>query len=579
MPRESATEPTVSTEHIHARLVRLFGREDADSLLPAVMERLERAAANPPARSTADPIWDQRDVVLITYADQIRGDDSTPLDELRRFLMAYELDQVLRTVHLLPFFPFSSDDGFSVIDFHRVDPNCGTWRDVHELGKSVQLMFDFVLNHVSQQSEWFQQYLQGQYPYDQFFLEANPTEDLSEVVRPRSLPLLTPFMTSRGERHLWTTFSPDQIDLNYQEPHVLLKMLDVLLEYVKHGARIVRLDAVAFLWKKVGTSCLHLSETHEVVKLFRDILSSIAPDVLILTETNVPHDENVSYFGNGDEAHMVYQFSLPPLLADAFVAGDASSFSAWLAGLSAPPPGATYFNFTASHDGIGLRPLEGLISDERLHGLLERGKQLGGRISTREQADGSDTPYELNITYVDLLEPFDTDREHHVRRVLSSQAVMLALRGMPAIYLPTLLGLRNDEAAVEASGQPRRINRQKVTRRSLDDQLANRQSFSGKLFHGYVDLIAKRIQQPAFHPDARQQFIESGNPAILAFRRTSLDEGQHVLVAVNVSEQPQELSAIDRNIPWQRELISDSSVDLLGGKLSLAPGEVVWLST
>ena len=577
VPRDATIDHTASTEQIHARLVRLYGREDAEAILPAVVERMERAEASLKRNVTNSP-WSERDVVLIAYADQIQGADGSPLTQLRKFLTAHQLDDVFRTVHLLPFFPYSSDDGFSVVDYLEVDPRCGTWADVDDLGTRVELMFDLVLNHISQHSAWFQGYLRGEFPYDQFFIEVDPATDLSQVVRPRSLPLLTPCSTSRGPRHVWTTFSADQIDLDYSQPQVLLSMIDVLLDYVERGARIVRLDAVAFLWKKVGTTCLHLPETHEVVKLFRDILCRVAPDVLILTETNVPHEENVSYFGDGDEAHMVYQFSLPPLLAEAFVAGDASPISAWLADLSAPPAGATYFNFTASHDGIGLRPLEGLVTPARLQQLVQRSGQLGGRISTRQQADGSQVPYEMNITYVDVLSPRDGKPEHHIRRLLSSQATMLALRGMPACYLPTLLGLENDQAAVEASGQPRRINRQKVDRQQLARRLDDRASLSGQLFAAFVDLLKLRIRQPAFHPDAPQVHVASENPAVFAFRRASLDGSQHVLVAVNVSEATQEFRNIDPDIDWQQDLLSDRKV-ANGGPIVLEPGESAWLST
>ena len=136
-------------------------------------------------------------------------------------------------------------------------------------------------------ARWFKAYLAGESPYENFFIEADPSLDYSQVVRPRSLPLLTAVETSRGTRHVWTTFSDDQIDLNYSNPKVLLKMLDILLKYAQQGARIIRLDAIAFLWKEIGTNCLHLPETHEVVKLMRDLLSEVFPGTLVLTETNV----------------------------------------------------------------------------------------------------------------------------------------------------------------------------------------------------------------------------------------------------------------------------------------------------
>ncbi|MCA9101396.1 MAG: hypothetical protein KDA63_09615, partial [Planctomycetales bacterium] len=387
------------------RLERLYPNQGdvlaakVDALLQPFLpaDGVSREGSPPPG---GEP-WSEHDVVLISYADQLRSDATTPLATLADWLQTTGLDQLLSIVHLLPFCPYSSDDGFSVIDFEAVDPDAGDWDDIARLGRQVDLMFDLVLNHVSRHSEWFQRYLTGESPYVDWFIEADPDGDYSQVVRPRSLPLLTPVETTRGVRHVWTTFSDDQIDLNYANPQVLMRMLHVLLEYARRGARIVRLDAVAFLWKQVGTTCLHLPETHEVVKLMREVVQAAFPQTVLLTETNVPHAENVSYFGDGDEAQMVYQFSLPPLLLDAFVHGDATYLQRWLEQLAPPPPGCTFFNFTASHDGVGVRPLEGLVPPERLDRLVEAMAERGGLIGTRRRADGVDVPYELNISYVD----------------------------------------------------------------------------------------------------------------------------------------------------------------------------------
>ena len=456
---------------IAERLDRLYGPRGSTAA-NSLLRRLDDFSAAHPTLASSQPAWDQRDVVLISYADQLRDDDVAPLLALRHFLLDYQLADVLNTVHLLPFYPSSSDDGFSVIDYRQVDPAVGNWHDVAALGQNFRLMFDLVLNHVSQQSAWFQAYLRGETPYDRFFIEVDPSADVSRVTRPRSLPLLTPFDTAGGRRYVWTTFSADQVDLNYAEPLVLQEIVDVLLHYLDHGARIIRLDAVAYLWKQLGTSCIHLSETHQVVKLFRDVLSAVAPQTLILTETNVPHVENISYFGDADEAQMVYQFSLPPLLLDATLNEDAGILRAWLEDFAEPPAGATYFNFTASHDGIGVRPLEGLVSPARLERLVQWVRQQGGRVSLRRQPDGSEAPYELNVTYLDALADPVRNRKLHVRRFLASQAMMLAVRGIPAVYFHSLVGTQNDLQGVAASGQARRINRRRFTRAELDDALA-----------------------------------------------------------------------------------------------------------
>ncbi len=335
-------------------------------------------------QSGAGALWSQRDVVLITYADQVRDEGVTPLRAQLGFLLDHRLDEVIRCVHLLPFCPYTSDDGFSVTDYLAVDPASGTWDDIAEFGKSFDLMFDLVLNHASQKHEWFQRYLEGDPQFADFFIDQDPTADLSQVVRPRSLPLLTEFDSADGLKHVWTTFSADQVDLNYANPRVMLAMLETLVEYARRGARIIRLDAIAFLWKEVGTNCIHLPQTHAAVRLMRRVLDQVAPGTLVLTETNVPHAENLSYFGDGDdEAHMVYQFSLPPLLLDAIHSRDTSVLRDWLKTLKTPSKQTTFFNFTASHDGIGVRPLEGLVSAERVEQLADVVRRHGGRVSTR----------------------------------------------------------------------------------------------------------------------------------------------------------------------------------------------------
>ncbi len=530
--------------------------------------------------------WTGHDVVLITYADQVRhstASEGSPLAALKSWLIKNNLDELLNTVHLLPFCPYSSDDGFSVIDYLEVDPDSGNWDDIASLGKSFNLMYDLVLNHISQRSDWYQAYLRGEEPYNKFFIECDPELDYSKVVRPRSLPLLTPADVNGEERHVWTTFSEDQIDLNYEEPLVLARMLRILVEYALRGARIIRLDAVAFLWKRLGTNCLHLGETHQIVKLMRDTLEAFAPQTLVLTETNVPHEENVSYFGGdkqgeGDEAHMVYQFSLPPLLLDAFLSGDATAINEWLTNLAPAPKGCTFFNFTASHDGVGVRPLEGLVPNERILVLAEAVRARGGRINTRRKPDGSDAPYELCTTYFEALAPKQPNQEQQISRFLASQAVMLALQGMPAIYFHSLVASPNDIAGADESGIHRRLNRKKYSKAELDQILSDNSSSQKIVFDRYRQMIATRIKQPAFHPDAEQKVITQGAKNVLAFERITNDGKQRILAAVNFSEDQAILERPESYQVETKDLISGKAFPA-GNTLTLDPGMAVWLSS
>ena len=557
-----------------SKLQLLYG-QNAEDILSRIDDLADRYQSL--RGRDAPAAWDERSVILITYGDQVSRAGQAALDVQREFLLDHQLNDIFQTVHLLPFFPFSSDDGFSVMDYRRVNPAVGGWNDVERFGKSFGMAFDFVVNHVSQKHAWFQAYLRGEEPFTNYFIEESPSTDLSQVTRPRSTPLLTPFETNRGTRHVWTTFSADQIDLNYACPDVLLEALDILLLYILRGATVIRLDAIGFLWKRIGTTCMHLPETHAVVKLMRDVVDDLAPGTILLTETNVPHKENVSYFGDGDEAHAVYQFSLAPLLLDALLAGSAKHLNDWLAGLDYPGDRMTYFNFTASHDGIGVRPLEGLVSPSRIDEIVCEVRQRGGRINMRRRPDGTETPYELNITYVSALDlPGGVSSDVHARRFLTSQGIMLALRGIPGVYFHSLVGTQNYIEGVEATGQNRTINRRKFQDCELRETVSVPDSLQQKVFDGYRDMLSVRVAQPAFHPDAEQKIVETGDDSLIAFTRTSLDREQRIHVLANVSNEPKsvDLGAFG-SVPPARDLLN-SNRDVREG-FQISPGDLAWL--
>lgn len=485
--------------------------------------------------------WDHRTNVLITYGDSIRHNGEVPLQTLSGFLNKHLAD-IVDHVHILPFTPYSSDDGFSVIDYVSVNPALGRWDDIEAIGGRFRLMFDLVLNHCSRHSGWFRDYVAGVAPGLHYFVEVTPGEDLSQVVRPRSSPLLTQIETRLGTRWVWTTFSDDQIDLNFANADVLFEFIDILLYYLRRGVSIIRLDAIAYLWKQIGTNCIHRPQTHEVVKLLRDVLELVAPYAIVLTETNVPHEENISYFGAGDEAHMVYNFTLPPLLLHAMVSGNARHLTQWAATLKPPPPGCSYLNFTASHDGIGVRPLEGILTTEEIGNLVQHVRALGGFVNEKANADGTTSPYEMNITYFDAMgRPEVDDLDRKVDRFVCSQAVALALRGVPAVYIHSLLGTPNDVAGVQRLGYNRAINRHKWDRDLLQQRLDDATTPQARVFRRMKELLAIRAKQPAFHPDAPQQVLDL-DPRIFALQRTSLDEKQIIICLHNLSGKQIRLS-------------------------------------
>ena len=549
---------------VRARFERLYGPALADRCTARFAALVGRYALEP---RCAHPrtAWSERDAVLITYADSLSDGANPPLTALRRFLAAHAAG-AFSTVHLLPFFPSSSDDGFSVVHFRTVDPATGSWADVRALGVDHALMFDLVLNHASRHSGWFHDFDAGIAPARDYFITADPAADLSAVVRPRTHPLLTPVVAQGATRHLWTTFSEDQLDLNYANPDLLFEILDILLYYVSQGARILRLDAVAYLWKRPGTPCIHLPETHEVVKLMRDLVDIAAPGTLLLTETNVPHPENISYFGDGDEAHMVYQFSLPPLLLLAFLDGDASALTRWAANLAPPPPGCTFFNFTASHDGIGVRPLQGLADDLAIDRLADHVHARGGQVSMKRNPDGSESPYELNTTWFDALGRAGDPPALHLARFLCSQIIALTLQGIPALYLHTLTATPNDQEGFARTGRARSLNRKRWNTTELEALIADETTPCARALRELTRILRLRAACPAFHPDQPQQVLTL-DPRLFVVRRGG---PAGVLLVANVSAVSVPLPSIAHGL---RDLFSDQLIP----PGDLPPAGALWL--
>ena len=570
---------TVSREQLRSvrkRLERLYGKQ-AEKLLERFVMMIGRYGVGVDV-VPIEAHWDEKDCILITYADTLSDPASgTPLQTLKAFADQH-LKGAIRGIHLLPFYPWSSDDGFSVIDYRQVEAGCGSWHDVQKLGEGFDLMFDVVLNHCSSQSSWFKDYVAGIEPARHYFLPMDPSVDYSQVVRPRTSPLLTKTRTRDGEASVWTTFSADQVDLNWQNPEVLFEFLDILFLYLSKGMRIARLDAVAFLWKTLGTNCLHLPQTHEMVKLFRDVLEIVAPRTVLLTETNVPHAENVSYFGHGDEAHMVYQFSLPPLTLHALATGNASYLTQWAMDLAPPPAGCTFFNFTASHDGIGMRPIEGILPEAEKTKLVQHVQAAGGKINWRAMPDGSQQPYELNITYYSALAAGQSP-EIAAARFLCSQALALSLRGVPGVYFHSLMATENDLAGLEASGENRSINRRKWLLADLQKHLGH--GVASVVFPAYLKMLRRRATHPAFHPDA-EQIVYNVDPELFVHSRIDLHQDEVVFCVYNCSAKQK----VIRN-PASSPLLQKAKkfYDILSARsfgsgkrgITLAPYQVLWL--
>lgn len=525
-------------------------------------------------------LWSQEDVAIISYGDTIVHKDLVPLVSLKNFLDKH-MQGVINTVHLLPFFPFSSDDGFAVQDYCCVNPILGDWEHINNIANDYKLMADLVVNHCSSQSHWFKNFIAGKGEGKDFFFTAFPEDDISNVVRPRTSSLLNPVETANGIQYVWCTFSHDQVDLNFKNPDVLVEFIKIIRFYLDNGVKVFRLDAIAFLWKIEGTSCLNLDQTHEIVRLFRTIIERIQPEAIIITETNIPNQENLSYFGNANEAHCVYNFSLPPLLLNTFLTGSCRYLKQWM--MSMPPAqlGTAYFNFIASHDGIGLRPAKGLLSHDEINTLTETMQSFGGEISWRTGKDGTERPYEVNITLFDALQGTVNGKDQYGEaRFLCAHTIMLALEGIPAFYIHSLLATENDHERYAKTGRKRSINRTQWDINDIDQRLSDQSTHHARINKKLKQIIQVRKKQKAFHPNATQFTLHLGDH-IFGFWRQSMDRSQSVFSISNITHQPQQLSLLDINLISTEiwiDLLTGEKIHGIDGKIHLEPYQSVWIS-
>ncbi|PZG50150.1 alpha-amylase [Listeria ivanovii] len=507
----------------------------------------------------------EQNIYLITYGDSFYETGKAPLQTLHEFLTK-ETSEVITDVHLLPIFPYTSDDGFSVTDYSAIDSSLGDWKDVQNLSNDFRVMLDFVANHISKSSGWFKSYIKQEAPFTNFFIEKKSDFDYQNVVRPRTSPL---FHRYENGKELWTTFSEDQLDLNVKEINCLVALTNILLLYASKGATSIRLDAIGFLWKESGTTCMHLGETHEIISLWRLLMDELYPNIQIITETNVPHEENISYFGNGEnEANMVYQFPLPPLVLHTMTTHNSKKLSKWASSISPVSKTATYFNFLASHDGIGMRPATGILSKEEMAYLVEKTKRNGGKVSYKVNPDGTQSVYELNINYSEALKnkTEDTTEVLTIQKMVAAHAILLMLQGVPAIYYHSLVGSKNDYDGLKSSGINRRINREKLEINQLYAELESN-PYRNKIFTSLKKLIRIRRNHDAFSPFSKQEILDFG-PDVFALKRESSEECIYGIVNVSHQKTTKQLPCVGKN------LLTDQTIER---EITLFPYEVIWL--
>jgi len=545
-------------------LAGVYSPAQLNQFLPELIERIAKFDIQSNRR-----LWvDQSDIMLITYGDSIKKQNEAPMRTLHEFLNRNTKD-ILSAVHILPCFPYTSDDGFSVVDYWKINPELGDWEDVQALSQDFDLMFDGVINHMSKSSEWFTKFLAGDEEYKEFFIDANPDRDYSSVTRPRALPLLTTFETPSGPKHIWTTFSEDQVDLNFRNPEVLARIIELLLFYSEQGASFIRLDAIGFMWKELDTPCIHQPQCHALVQAMRAVMDSVAPHVKLITETNVPHKDNISYFGNGEnEAHLVYQFPLPPLTLHTLQTGDSEKIVDWMASLEQCTDKTTFFNFLASHDGIGVRPVEGILSRQQVEDLMNIVKTNGGRVSFKDNGDGTQSPYELNINYYNAVSDIEQSEDVNIDRFMAAQSILVSMAGVPGIYVHSLLGSVNDSEGLEKLGYNRAINREKLDVERLEEELNTPEHRRNKILSRYKKMLTVRTSESAFAPSTSQRVVKTDSKLITMVR------DEQLAVVVNISNTAVEIDTTCLLDNLNKDILSGEAVD---ATVTLQPYQTMWL--
>ena len=526
--------------------------------------------------------WDESHSVLITYADSIYKNGEPTLITLGD-LLSKHFGSLSKVVHILPFLKSTSDGGFAVSSYDSLEEKFGCWDDLKSISKNHVLMADLVLNHVSSSHPWVQQFIKSQEPGISNVFSPEQNLDWSNVVRPRSSSLFSQINTEDGPKQVWTTFGPDQIDLNWHNPKMTLEFLNLIISYLANGIKWLRLDAVGFIWKESGTTCLHLPKAHSIVKILRILLNDLLNDGVLITETNVPQKENLSYLIPEDEAHMAYNFPLPPLLLEAIITSKADILNSWIFDWPRLPDDTTLFNFTASHDGVGLRALEGLMNEQRIKDLLINCEKRGGLVSHRRLSNGVDKPYELNISWWSAMEDSSRDfNRFQFERFILTQLLVMALKGVPAFYLPALLASENDIKSFSTTGQRRDLNREKFKSDNLLSVFNNPESNANKNLKYLCNAMDVRSELKQFHPCSEMKCLSKGRSDIVVIKRGKGPES--VFAIHNMTENKINYQLNDNDLTEKidndfnmRDFLTSTKYNCKN--ISLDPFQVVWLGS
>ncbi len=524
-------------------------------------------------------LWSEKDFFLITYADSVKKKKIKNLISLGNFLNKYCKE--FSFVHVLPFFPYSSDDGFAVKDFKKVNSEHGDWDDFKKISSSFKTMIDLVINHCSSENRLFKDFLNGSSLVSDFFIVSNEKfKELEKIVRPRSSDISKKINLNGKTKYVWCTFSHDQIDFNFKNPEVLIYLIEIMKFYLDKNVKALRLDAVAFIWKQLGSSCINLPQTHDIIRLLRLIIDNFYSDVLVITETNIPSHENLSYFGNNNEAHCIYNFSLAPLLIHSIISGNGKYLKRWSRSMPPAQEKNSYLNFLSSHDGIGLRPLEGILPEKEIKKFINFFRKQGALFGLRKNKK-KESVYEVNITLLDAFkESYLGNDSFGIKRFILAHTILFSMEGIPAVYIQNLVGSTNDYTKVKKTGSNRSINRKNWEFNLLEEKLKNKKSINHKTFNLLKEIISIRKKQPAFHPNATQFTLQLEDD-FFGIWRQSIDRSQSIFCVSNLTNSLKKISLLNINLILTNEwfdIISKKKINNLKGNITLKPYQTYWLT-
>ena len=514
--------------------------------------------------------------LVICYGNSVTDGNKKSLKVFNKFYKKY-LKNNFNSVHFLPFYPSSSDSGFAVKDHYKIEPRLGSWKDVKLISKNCNVMADLVINHSSARGLWFSNFLKNKSPGKDYFFTVDKNFNSKKVIRPREHKLLKKIKLSNETKYLWRTFSPDQIDLNFKNPKVLIRFIKIIFNLINNGVRIFRLDAIAYLWKENGNTCINHTNTHNIIKFIRLVCNLLKTECIIVTETNLPEKENLSYFGNNDEANWIYNFSLAPILVYSLLFEDSNKITKWSKNFPIAKLNNNYLNFIASHDGIGMRPIEGILSTNTQKKFLSRLKKNGGEFSYRKVQGVKKKVYEANITLFNAFKCSDFDKSgiFGFERYMAAHTIMISFDGIPAIYFNSMFGNSNDNSKYIISGNKRDLNRYRWNKDKIEDHLKDQNSKQNKYYKNMSNILAIRSKQKAFHPNAIRKTLKLGDN-FFGLKRVSTDNKQSIYCITNMTSKLQ-LLKVNKNIFYKRNLFN-SKLTKKSGKIQFEPFQTVWLT-